>query len=174
VRISLRIGYTLVEILIAILLIAIIMGISTPVISKMAQNLPVEAKLTSLSQKLFFLLSDARREGFIGNSVVCIKYENKTFYAFIDNDFNGIPDDGKYISSFEFKNKDYEGVVFKFNSMEVSKIQDLYTIDGLFVKYLSDSKLFDITYSNCTFEFSYGDKSVQVLIQDSYPKLIEK
>jgi len=170
---SLRTGYTLVETLIAILLIAIIMGISTPVISKMAQKLPIEAKLTSLSQKLFFLLSDARREGFIGNSVVCIKYENKKFYAFIDNDFNGIPDDGKYISSFEFENKDYEGVVFKFNDEEVSEIKDLYTIDGLFVKYLS-GPVFDLTYSNCTFEFSYGGKSVQVVIQDSYPKLIEK
>ncbi|WP_448376930.1 pilus assembly FimT family protein [Fervidobacterium sp.] len=169
----LREGYTFIEMLIAIVIIATILGISTPVFYRLARNLPAEAKLTSLSQKLFFLLSDARREGFNSNSVVCIKYDTKAFFAFIDNDFNRLPDDGKYISSFEFKDKEYEGVIFKFNGAQVTSIQDLYTIDGIFTKHISDF-IFDLTYSNCTFEFSYGDKSVQIEINNSYPKIIEK
>jgi len=172
-RIFLRNGYTFVEMLIAIGIIAMILGISTPVIYNMTRELPMEAKLTSLSQKLFFMLSDARREGFNSDSVVCIRYANRAFYTFIDKDFNGIPDDGKYLSSFDFNSEEYKDVVFKFNNTKVDSIQDLYTVDGLFVKYTSDN-IFDLTYSNCTFEFSYGDKIVQVIIENSYPKLVEK
>lgn len=174
-----RSGYTLTEMIIAMLIIALILGIATPIVYNLAKNLPAEAKLTSVSQKLFFLLSDARREGFNGNSIVCIKYEDREFLAFIDNDFDGQTDkkdnNGKeeYIARFDFRDSDYSGMIFKFNGSEVTRITDLYTIDGIFVKHLSGSN-FDVSYSNCTFEFSLQGKSVFVKIEDSYPKIIEK
>lgn len=167
-----RRGYTLTEVLISIILISTIFAISIPLYYRMARVLPSEAKLTSISQKLFFLLSDARKRGFLGSDVVCIKYSNRTFEAFIDNDLNGVSDDGQILSKFDFTGKDYENVVFTFNNQQVNQITDLYTTDGIFAKKLSGNVL-DLVYSNATFQFTLEGKTITIRLENSLPKIIE-
>lgn len=166
-------GYTFTELMIAILLISLLMAISIPLYYRMTSTLPYEAKLLSVSQKLFFLLSDARKTGFNGDNVVCIKYENRTFSSFIDNNLDGIPDNKMVLSSFSLKDKDYQEIVVKFNGKEIQSLTDLYTVDGIFVR-KDQSNTMNLDYSNTTFEFVLGKKSVNIIIENSYPKLVEK
>ncbi len=165
-------GYTLMEVLISIILISVIFAISMPLYYRMARVLPSEAKLASISEKLFFLLSDARKRGFLGSDVVCIKYSNRTFEAFIDNDLNGVSDDGQVLSKFDLTGTDYEKVVFTFNNQQVDQITDLYTTDGIFAKKTSGNIL-DLVYSNATFQFTLDGKVITIKLEDSLPKIIE-
>ncbi|HOJ94388.1 MAG TPA: prepilin-type N-terminal cleavage/methylation domain-containing protein, partial [Fervidobacterium nodosum] len=146
-----KLGYTLSELLISMMIISILALISVPIYYRMAKILPEEAKLTTAAQKLFFLLSDSRKNGFVQNNVVCIKYENRTFSSFIDNDFDGNPDENKIISFFSLNTEDTKDIKVKFNNQEISSIKDFYTVDGIFVK-STGSGNFDLSYSNSSFE----------------------
>jgi len=165
-------GYTLTEVLISIILISFLFAISTPLYYRMAYTLPSEAKLTSVSQKLFFLLSDARKRGFLGSDVVCIKYSNRTFETFIDNDLNGVSDNGQILSNIDLSDKDYKDIVLVFNDQQVDQITDLYTVDGIFAKKTSGNIL-DLTYSNATFQFALDGKTITVRLENSLPKITE-
>ncbi|MGC8902662.1 MAG: pilus assembly FimT family protein [Fervidobacterium sp.] len=172
-RINYSKGYTFTELMVAILLISLLMAISIPLYYKMSSVLPKEAKLLNVSQKFFFLLSDARKTGFNGSDVVCIKYENRTFSSFVDNDLDGTPDNQVSISSLSLNDKDYQEIIVKLNGKEVQSITDLYTVDGIFVR-KDKSNTMSLDYSNATFEFVIGDKSIAIIIEDSYPKILEK
>lgn len=104
--------------------------------------------------------------------MICIRYFNRTFEAFVDNDLNGVSDNGQVLSRFSLSDKDYENVILVFNNQQVDQITDLYTVDGIFVKKTSGNIL-DLSYSNATFQFTLDDKTITVRLEDSLPKIIE-
>ncbi|MCX7653811.1 MAG: prepilin-type N-terminal cleavage/methylation domain-containing protein [Fervidobacterium sp.] len=167
-----RKGYTLTEVIISVILISLIFAISVPVYYRMSTILPSEAQLVSVAQKLLFLLSDARKLGFLGNDVICIKYSNRIFETFVDNDLNAQPDNNKPISKIDLTVRDYENITLTFNGQQVTQISDLYTVDGVFAKKVGNT--LDLTYSNATFQFLLQGQSIRVVIEDSLPKIIER
>lgn len=169
-----RQGYTLTEVLVSIILISFMLAIATPVFYRMATILPKEAALTGLSQRLFYLLSDARKTSVLSNDIICVKYSNKVFQTFVDNNLDGVPDDNKIISTFNFSSADYNEVKFYFNNGEITTGSiNIYVVDGIFIRKVTDNQI-DTTYSNSQFKFSLGEKSVVVRLDRSLPIIEEQ
>lgn len=167
-------GYTLTEVLVSIILISFMLAIATPAFYRMATTLPKEATLTELSQKLFYLLSDARKTSVLSNDIVCIKYSNKVFQTFVDNNLDEIPDDNKIISTFNFSSANYNAVKFYFNNVEITNSNvTMYVVDGIFVRKVSNNQI-DTSYSNSQFKFTMGEKSIVIKLDRSFPIIQEQ
>ncbi|MFN6992199.1 MAG: hypothetical protein ACK4MM_05710 [Fervidobacterium sp.] len=167
-------GYTLTEVLFSIIIITFILAISTPVYYRLATVLPKEAMLTGLSQKLFYLLSDARKTSVLSNDIVCIKYSNKVFRTFIFYNLDEVPDANKILSAFNFSSTDYNSVKFYFNNVEVTNSNiTMYVVDGIFVRKVSNDQI-DTNFSNSQFKFTLGEKSIVIKLDRSFPIIQEQ
>lgn len=165
-------GYTLVEMLTVLLIISFILGISAVIYNGYAKHLENDAKLTNLSENLFFLLVDARRRGFFGDNIICVKYENRTFSYFIDNNVDRTPDDGIIFNSVTIP----DDIKITINDKDLSNLNDLYTFEGLFVQYKRDENgipYFSNKYRNLKIELSIDKNKKIVQLDNSYPEIQE-
>ncbi|MBO8161232.1 MAG: prepilin-type N-terminal cleavage/methylation domain-containing protein [Thermosipho sp. (in: Bacteria)] len=158
-------GFSLIEVLVVLTIIAIISGIAYGMYSGIYVALSNRSKLTNSIQRVFYIFVSARREAFLKNNILCIKYEDKKFSYFTDNDLDGISDNGN-----EVVTEIADDVTVLFDNKNINSIK-IYTFDGMFLKYSNNSFSFD--YSNMEIKFQLN-KEYQILkITNSLPEILE-
>ncbi|MBT1247967.1 MULTISPECIES: prepilin-type N-terminal cleavage/methylation domain-containing protein [unclassified Thermosipho (in: thermotogales)] len=159
-----RKGFSLIEVLIVITIISVLMGIGYVGFEVVYKNTTINSKLSGITQNLFYLLVDARRGAVIKNRIHCIKFENGKFSSFVDEDLDGISDDGK---KSEFSLEDSMEVYLNGNKVNNFLI---YTYDGFFLKNIGG--YLNTDYSNLEIEIKL-EKSKKIIIENSLPKMAE-
>ncbi len=166
-------GYSLVELLVSLSIIAIILAIATININLVYRRLSRESQITNVVEQVYYLLSEARKRGFIDDNIVFIKYQNRKFEAFIDKNGDGVQDTGTtfYISVTVPSN-----IAVRINNYAVSSLSDFYTLDGIFAKKTGNSSgipIFNFSNSNMTIDFTIDEVAKRIQIINSYPKIVE-
>lgn len=175
-------GRTLVEVLISLLVMAIVLTISFPLVYRAASKLPVEASLTSATERVFFLFQDVRRMSVVLETPIRIRYLRQNtgflFEAFPDANLDRLPDPGTRASDIrrveirKSEDRNFENLRILFGGVEPVSVDDMVAYDGAFLRVHGVGNA-STEYSNYTIDFQINNLRKSIRLRNSLPKLVE-
>ncbi len=173
-----RRGYTLTELMVGLVIIAVVLGISIPAMYVLATRLPTEASLATALEKVMYLLADGRQLSISTEQPVKFRFAKLNngflFQVFVDKELDGIPDDPdnvKQVNLTTAEDRNCEGMKVLFNGFELNTVEDFYIYEGIFIKYAPRGSSLD--YSNLRIDFVLRNMRRSIVIQDSMPSIAE-
>ncbi|SHH28977.1 pilus assembly FimT family protein [Thermosipho atlanticus] len=158
-------GFTLVELLIVLVITAIALGFVYGLYTTVYVKLSNQARLDNTIQRIYYLFVSTRREAFLKNQIFCIKYANKKFSSFVDNDLDGVSDNGNEVTV-EIPDE----ITVYINGSITNDIK-IYSRDALFLKFFNDS--FSSEYSNMEIKLQLDQDEKVLKITNSLPEILE-
>ncbi len=168
-------GYSLLELLVVLSIIALILVITTVSLGQAYRKLSREAQLTAVVEKVFYAICEARRRGAVDDYIVMIKYEDRTFQVFKDNDLDGQPDGDTFpILSVGIPSN----IAVKLNETDVERVGDWYSMDAAFFTLRTKEEgqqtlRFLTIHSNLDISFSIDKVSRTIRIRNSLPTILD-
>ncbi|ODN30481.1 pilus assembly FimT family protein [Fervidobacterium thailandense] len=173
-----RKGYTMTELMVGLVIIAIVLGISIPALYILATRLPTEATITTASERVLFLLADGRLLSISAEQPVKFRFSKISngflFQVFVDKELDGVPDDPNSVKEARLtttEDRSYGEMKILFNGLELSNLEDFYIYDGVFIKYAQQNS--STEYSNYRIDFVLRNLRRSIVIRDSMPKIEE-
>ncbi len=175
-------GYTLIEVIVTLAIISLIVSISSLNFTNVYKNLSADAKLMQSAEKVNFVFSRSRVNGFVNRDIYAVRYQqdnvNKkgTFKAFLDNNMDGVSDDGNSIIA-EIDLSQIK-VDILCNGNHLNSITDMYSVDGMFGKYIgkasgTNDPIIDPVYGNMKITLSIDKYQKIINISNSLPDIQE-
>ncbi|MDK2886706.1 MAG: hypothetical protein PWP54_1269 [Thermosipho sp. (in: thermotogales)] len=158
-------GFSLVEVLTVLIIMAIIFGLVYGMFTVVYIKLSNQAKLNNSIQRVFYLFVSTRREAFLKDQVMCIKYENKKFSSFVDNNLDGVSDNGNEVIV-EIPDQ----IDVYIDNLIVNNI-NIYSRDGMFLKLSKGAFTFD--YSNMEIKLQLNEEYKIMKVTNSLPEILE-